>query len=69
MFKFANTAEKVKFGVKSICDGHHNVLYRGVKAIRSPFDYVIYQMIVAELQPDLASRAGTRVRRTTAADL
>lgn len=61
MFKFADAAEKVKFGVKSICDGHHNVLYRGVKAIRSPFDYVIYQMLVSELQPDLVIEIGTNI--------
>lgn len=51
--------EQVRFSVDSICKGHHNVTYRGVKAIRSPFDYVIYQMILFELKPDLVIEIGT----------
>lgn len=49
----------VKFDVKSICDGHHNVSYRGVKYIRCPFDYIIYQMIINEVKPDLIIEVGT----------
>jgi cephalosporin hydroxylase len=51
--------EKVAFDYKTVDKGHHNVLYRGVKAQRSPFDYVIYQMIIAEVQPDLIIEIGT----------
>ncbi len=35
------------------------VTYRGVAALRCPFDYVIYQMIVAEVKPDLIIEIGT----------
>lgn len=51
--------ERVKFDVKSIDKGHHNVTYREIKAQRSPFDYVIYQMIISEVQPDLIIEIGT----------
>ncbi|QED37771.1 hypothetical protein FK178_08555 [Antarcticibacterium arcticum] len=46
--------------VKSINNGHHQVSYRGVKAIRCPFDYLIYQMIISEIKPDLIIEIGTR---------
>mgnify|MGYP003488919643 CR=1 FL=1 len=49
----------VKFDVKSICDGHHNVSYRGVRYIRCPFDYIMYQMIINEVKPDLIIEVGT----------
>jgi cephalosporin hydroxylase len=53
--------EKVKITVKSIYKGHHLVTYRGVKAIRCPFDYVIYQMIITSLKPDLVIEIGTNI--------
>lgn len=59
-FKKANTDEAVKITVDSIDKGHHQVTYRGVKAIRCPFDYVMYQMIIAEVRPDLIIEIGTR---------
>ena len=34
-------------------------MYRGVKAARCPFDYVIYQMIIFNLKPDLVIEIGT----------
>lgn len=49
----------VFFNINSICDGHHNVTYRGVKYIRCPFDYLIYQMIINEVKPDLIIEIGT----------
>ena len=49
----------VNFNTKSICDGHHNVTYRGVKYIRCPFDYLIYQMVINEVKPDLIIEVGT----------
>lgn len=52
--------ETVKITVESIDRGHHQVTYRGVKAIRCPFDYVIYQMIINEVKPDLIIEIGTR---------
>jgi cephalosporin hydroxylase len=56
---FTPKEEQVIFGTKSISDGHHHVTYRGVKAARCPFDYVIYQMIMFELKPDLVIEIGT----------
>jgi len=51
--------EIVDFDVYSIYLGHHKVTYRGVEAIRCPFDYLIYQMIICELKPDLVIEIGT----------
>ncbi|MBL7730370.1 MAG: class I SAM-dependent methyltransferase [Chitinophagaceae bacterium] len=47
------------FRLKDIDAGHHKVTYKGVPAIKCPFDYVLYQMIIAELQPDLIIEIGT----------
>ncbi len=51
--------KKVNFSLKDIDKGHHKVTYRGVPAIKCPFDYVIYQMIVFKVQPDLIIEIGT----------
>lgn len=56
---------KVNFSIKAINEGHHKVTYRGVKAVRCPFDYVIYQMIISEINPDLIIEIGTRKGGTT----
>jgi cephalosporin hydroxylase len=47
------------FNIKSIELGHHNMLYRGVKSLKCPFDYVTYQMIINEVKPDLIIEIGT----------
>ncbi|WP_417875142.1 CmcI family methyltransferase [Xanthomarina gelatinilytica] len=59
-FNKTNKDEQVKITINSIDKGHHQVTYRGVKAIRCPFDYVMYQMIISEVQPDLIIEIGTR---------
>jgi cephalosporin hydroxylase len=51
--------KKVNFRLKDIDAGHHMVTYRGVSAIKCPFDYVLYQMIIFEVQPDLIIEIGT----------
>lgn len=56
---------KVHFTVETINSGHHNVMYWGVKAVRCPFDYVIYQIIISEILPDLIIEIGTRKGGTT----
>jgi cephalosporin hydroxylase len=67
MFKINNLlspvpdTEKVELDIFTICKGHHEVTYRGVKAIRCPFDYVIYQMILSEVKPDLVIEIGTNI--------
>jgi len=54
-------AEVVDVSIETIDKGHHQVTYRGVKAIRCPFDYVMYQMIISEVKPDLIIEIGTRI--------
>jgi cephalosporin hydroxylase len=63
MFKKIRTAkdEQVKISVQSIYEGHHQVTYKGIKAIRCPFDYVIYQMIINEVKPDLIIEIGSNI--------
>ncbi|WP_369753174.1 CmcI family methyltransferase [Flavobacterium sp. WC2409] len=55
------TDEEVKVDVQSIYEGHHKVTYKGIKAIRCPFDYLIYQMIIYEVKPDLVIEIGTNI--------
>jgi cephalosporin hydroxylase len=47
------------FSLKDIDAGHHKVTYKGITAIKCPFDYVLYQMIVFEIKPDLIIEIGT----------
>lgn len=47
------------FKLKDIDAGHHKVTYKGVPAIKCPFDYVLYQMLITELGPDLIIEIGT----------
>jgi cephalosporin hydroxylase len=51
--------EKVKVNIHTIFNGHFKVTYKGINAIRCPFDYVIYQMIISEVKPDLIIEIGT----------
>ncbi|MCR4306656.1 MAG: hypothetical protein NUV42_01675, partial [Candidatus Yonathbacteria bacterium] len=57
--RFVPEDERVSFDSKTISDGHFHVTYRGISAIRCPFDYVMYQMIISELKPDLVIEIGT----------
>lgn len=58
-FFFLDRRIYTNFNVRSIYNGHQKTSYRGVKAIRCPFDYVLYQMIISELKPDLIIEIGT----------
>lgn len=49
----------VSFDLLSIHQGHLRVTYRGVPALKCPFDYVLYQMLFMQLQPDLVIEIGT----------
>lgn len=60
IFRSIPSDERVKVSIKSIDKGHHYVSYRGVKAVRCPFDYLIYQMIISEVKPDLIIEIGSR---------
>ncbi len=56
--RFVTEDERIYFDTNTVYSGHFNVTYRGVSAIRCPFDYVIYQMIISELEPDLVIEVG-----------
>lgn len=58
-FRLIPKEERVELGLKGLNEGHHRVTYKGVKAIRCPFDYVIYQMIIGEVRPDLIIEIGS----------
>ena len=47
------------FALKDIEKGHHNVSYKGISAIKCPFDYILYQMIIFEVKPELIIEIGT----------
>lgn len=51
--------KKKSFSLEGIDKGHHKVTYKGVPCIKCPFDYVIYQMILDEVNPDLIIEIGT----------
>jgi cephalosporin hydroxylase len=51
--------EQVNLSMKSLYQGHLQATYRGVKVWKCPMDYVIYQMIITKLQPDLVIEIGT----------
>ena len=48
-----------KVSAKTIYEGHYKITYRGVTTIKCPFDYVIYQMIIYALRPDLIIEIGS----------
>ena len=50
---------KVDIGLKGLDRGHHKITYRGVPCIKCPMDYVMYQMIIEEVAPDLIIEIGT----------
>ena len=54
-----NYTDEVSFNVKSIELGHHKLFYKDVPIIKCPFDYIIYQMILWEIKPDLVIEIGT----------
>ena len=51
-------SEQVYFDANSVYEGHFNVTYRGVRALKCPFDYVMYQMLVLKMKPDLIVEIG-----------
>lgn len=51
--------KKKSFSLEGVDKGHHKVTYKGVPCIKCPFDYVLYQMIIEEVKPDLIIEIGT----------
>jgi cephalosporin hydroxylase len=44
--------------LEAIDKGHHLVTYKGVKCAKSPFDYVLYQILINTIKPDLIIEIG-----------
>lgn len=59
MKSFFSKKHKVHFDSQTLYKGHHKITYRGIKAIKCPFDYVLYQMLIWEIKPDLIIEIGT----------
>ena len=61
----SNMIEKVDFNFKSVYGdpqlrtGHFGVHYRGIPCVKCPFDYVLYQMLIMSVKPDLIIEIGT----------
>lgn len=53
------------YNIWDIYNGHFKVTYRGVPMLKCPFDYVMYQMIISELKPDLVIEIGTNFGGTS----
>ena len=47
------------FKLADIEKGHFNVTYKGIPAVKCPFDYVLYQMLLWDIKPDLVIEIGT----------
>jgi len=52
-------SKNTSYPLKDIEAGHFHVTYKGVPAIKCPFDYVLYQMLLWEVKPDLVIEIGT----------
>ncbi len=59
MFKNLKAKNKIYFDIFTIEKGHNNMTYKGLPLRKCPFDYVIYQMIIFEVKPDLIIEIGT----------
>ena len=49
----------INLDIHSIYGSHFNIKYRNIPAVKCPFDYVILQMILNEVKPDLVIEIGT----------
>lgn len=47
------------FNTKTLMNAHHKFYYKGVKCTKYAFDYLNYQMIINEVEPDLIIEVGT----------
>lgn len=47
------------FKLSNIYNGHLHVTYKGIPALKCPLDYVLYQMLIWEIKPDLVIEIGT----------
>ncbi|MCX7861687.1 MAG: cephalosporin hydroxylase family protein [Bacteroidales bacterium] len=54
-----NRLPKVKFNLQSIYEAHYKVTYRGISILHNPFDYLLYQMLIFDVKPDLIIEIGS----------
>jgi cephalosporin hydroxylase len=54
-----NFSKHKSFKLEDIDKGHHKVTYKSVSTLKCPFDYVLYQMLINEIKPDLIIEIGT----------
>jgi cephalosporin hydroxylase len=47
------------FKLSGVEKGHFQVTYKGIPAVKCPFDYVLYQMLIWDIKPDLIIEIGT----------
>jgi cephalosporin hydroxylase len=57
-----NYTNDISFDIKIIEVGHHKMLYKNVPIIKCAFDYVLYQMMIFDLKPELVIEIGTSKR-------
>jgi cephalosporin hydroxylase len=57
LFKL-KTNQQTDFSLEGVYQGHLKMTYRGVPCIKCPFDYVLYQMIIDEVKPDMIIEIG-----------
>jgi FkbM family methyltransferase len=51
--------EKSDINLFDMYNGHFNVQYKGVPYLKCPMDYVLYQMLIMNIKPDLIIEIGT----------
>jgi len=51
--------EKSDINLFDVYNGHFNVQYKGVPYLKCPMDYVLYQMLIMNIKPDLIIEIGT----------
>jgi len=58
-YKNKVSVNKLSFNLDTVYDGHFFVKYKGVDYLKCPFDYVLYQMMITHIKPDLIIEIGT----------
>lgn len=56
---FKESEKEQVYYLSGLEKGHQQITYCGVPCIKCPFDYVMYQMILNEVKPDLVIEIGT----------
>lgn len=57
--KNKTSVNNLHFDLNTVYDGHFFVKYKGVEYLKCPFDYVLYQMMITHIKPDLIIEIGT----------